>query len=66
MRIEILPREVRKKQNMTLEQLSKMSGISKGHLSKIERKERDSKLSTIIIISKALKVDITELYRVRN
>lgn len=66
MRIEILLREVRKKQNMTLEQLSKMSGISKGHLSKIERQERDPKLSTIIIISKALKVDITELYRVRN
>ena len=66
MRIEILLREVRKKQNLTLEQLSKMSGISKGHLSKIERQERDPKLSTIIIISKALKVDITELYRVRN
>lgn len=66
MRIEILLREVRKKQNLTLEQLSKMSGISKGHLSKIERQGRDPKLSTIILISKALKVDITELYKVKN
>lgn len=66
MRIEILIREIRQQQNMSLETLSKLSGISKGHLSKIERQERDSKLTTIILISKALKVDITELYKVRN
>lgn len=66
MRIEILIRKIRQKQNMSLETLSKLSGISKGHLSKIERQERDPKLTTIILISKALKVDITELYKVRN
>ena len=66
MRIEILIRKIRQKQNMSLETLSKLSGISKGHLSKIERQERDPKLTTIILISKALKVDITELYRIRN
>lgn len=63
MRIEIL---IRKEKNMSLETLSKLSGISKGHLSKIERQERDPKLTTIILISKALKVDITELYKARN
>lgn len=66
MRIKILIRKIRQKQNMSLETLSKLSGISKGHLSKIERQERDPKLTTIILISKALKVDITELYKVRN
>lgn len=66
MRIEILIRKIRKEKNMSLETLSKLSGISKGHLSKIERQERDPKLTTIILISKALKVDITELYKVRN
>ena len=66
MRIEILIRKIRQKQNMSLETLSKLSGISKGHLSKIERQERDPKLTTIILISKALKVDITELYKIRN
>ena len=66
MRIEILIRKIRQEQNMSLETLSKLSGISKGHLSKIERQERDPKLTTIILISKALKVDITELYKIRN
>jgi transcriptional regulator with XRE-family HTH domain len=66
MRIEILIRKIRQEKNMSLETLSKLSGISKGHLSKIERQERDPKLTTIILISKALKVDITELYKIRN
>lgn len=64
MKIEILVREIRLKQNMTLETLAELSGISKGHLSKIERQERDPKLSTMIMIAKALKVDIEELYKI--
>ena len=55
MKIEILVREIRLKQNMTLETLAELSGISKGHLSKIERQERAPKLSTMIMIAKALK-----------
>ena len=58
MKIEILVREIRLKQNMTLETLAELSGISKGHLSKIESQERAPKLSTMIMIAKALKVDI--------
>lgn len=64
MKIEILVKKIRLEKNMTLETLSKLSGISKGHLSKIERQERDPKLSTIIQIALALKVDIEELYKV--
>lgn len=64
MKIEILVRKIRLKQNMTLETLAELSGISKGHLSKIERQEREPKLSTIIQIALALKVDIEELYKV--
>jgi transcriptional regulator with XRE-family HTH domain len=64
MKIEILVREIRLKQNMTLETLAELSGISKGHLSKIERQEREPKLSTMIMIAKALKVDIEELYKI--
>lgn len=64
MKIEILVKKVRLKKNMTLDTLAKLSGISKGHLSKIERQERDPKLSTIIQIALALKVDIKELYKV--
>ena len=64
MKIEILIKEVRLKRNMTLDTLSKLSGISKGHLSKIERREREPKLSTLIQIALALKVDIKELYKI--
>lgn len=64
MKIEILVRKIRLKQNMTLETLAKLSGISKGHLSKIERQERDPKLSTMVMIAKALNVDIEELYKI--
>lgn len=64
MKIEILVKKVRLEKNMTLETLANLSGISKGHLSKIERQERDPKLSTIIQIASALKVNITELYKI--
>lgn len=64
MKIEILLKKVRLEKNMTLETLANLSGISKGHLSKIERQERDPKLSTIIQIATALKVDIEELYKI--
>lgn len=66
MKIEILVRKIRLKKNMTLETLAELSGISKGHLSKIERQERDPKLSTMIMIAKALNVDIEELYKIEK
>lgn len=64
MKIEILVKKVRLEKNMTLEMLAKLSGISKGHLSKIERQEREPKLSTIIQIALALKVEVSDLYKV--
>ena len=41
-----------------------MSGVSKSTLSKIERQEQEPKLSTMIQIALALKVDINELYKI--
>ena len=66
MKVEILLKQVRLEKGMTLETLSQLSGISKGHLSKIERQEREPKISTLILIAKALKVDVNNLYRVEN
>lgn len=66
MKIKILIKQKRKEKGMTLETLSKLSGISKGHLSKIERQERDPKLSTIIQIALALKVRVTDLYKITH
>ena len=64
MKVKMLIKEVRLKNNMTLRMLSKLSGVSKGHLSKLERQEREPRLSTLISIAMALKVDIKELYEV--
>ena len=64
MKIEVLVKKVRLEKNMTLETLSKLSRISKGHLSKIEREEREPRIGTLIQIAMALKVDIKELYKV--
>lgn len=66
MKIEILLKQIRLEKGMTLETLSQLSGISKGHLSKLERQEREPKISTLILIAKALKVDVNNLYRVEN
>ena len=64
MKVEILVKKVRTEKGITLETLAKLSGISKGHLSKIERGEREPKISTLIQIALALKVDIKELYKI--
>ena len=64
MKIELLIKKVRLEKNMTLEELARLSGISRGHLSKMERQEREPRLSTLIQIALALKVDIKELYKI--
>lgn len=64
MRVYILLRDVRKSKGISLEQLSNMTGISKSHLSYIEREEKEPTISMMVRIALALKVDIKELYKV--
>ena len=64
MRVEILIRDVRENKNIKLDKLAELSGISKGTLSKIERNEQQPKLITMLLIAKALKCNITELYKI--
>lgn len=64
MRVEILLREIRKERKITLDQLSKLTGMSKGHLSRIERKETEPTITSLARIALALKVDIKELYKI--
>lgn len=66
MRVEILIREVRLSKNYTIDELSRISGISKGHLSKIERQEVDPSISVLVRIAIALKVDVKQLYKIVN
>jgi transcriptional regulator with XRE-family HTH domain len=64
MRVEILLREIRKERKITLDTLAKITGMSKGHLSRIERKETEPTITSLARIALALKVDITELYKI--
>ena len=63
MRIEILIRKIREEKGISINQLSKMTGISKGHLSRIENQETMPTILTIERIVIALKVDSKELYK---
>lgn len=64
MRIEILIREIREEKGISITQLSNMTGISKGHLSRIENQETMPTILTIERIAIALKVDSKKLYKI--
>lgn len=63
MRIEILLKKIREEKNISLQRLSEITGMSKGHLSRIENGETMPTILTIERISIALKVDSKELYK---
>lgn len=64
MRVEILLKEIREEKGYSLEQLSKITGISKSHLNYIERNEKEPTISVIVRIAMALNVKIEELYKI--
>ena len=62
--IEIKTRikDVMLEKNIPLVKLSELVGIEKGNLSAIVNDKRNPTLKTLLIIAKALEVDITELF----
>lgn len=66
MRIEYLIKEIRTRQGLTLRELSRRTGISNGYLSEIENGQKNPSFFNMVIISKALKVQLEELYRIIN
>ena len=64
MRIEILIKEVRQEKKITLQELSKKSGISKSHINYIEKQLKQPTLIVMIQISKALNIYLKKLYKV--
>lgn len=66
MEIKILLKEIREEKNITLRKLSEITGISKSHLSYIERGEKEPSLSIIIRIAVALNIDEKDLYEVKR
>ena len=55
-------KELRKQKNITLSELAKMTGISKSHLNYIENGIKEPTISVLVLIAKALNVEINELY----
>lgn len=64
MRVEILLKEIRQKKKIGLQQLAKMTGISRSHLNYIEKNEKEPSLSMAVRIAQALNIKIEELYKV--
>ena len=56
-------RTLRKKNKISLDKLSKLSGLSPGYLSKVERSEKAPPLSTLDKIALALGVELSDLLR---
>ncbi len=65
MHIEILLKQVRQKKNITLNRLSERSGVSTTHINDIENNIKSPSLFVMVRLSKALDVEITELYKVK-
>lgn len=61
--IEYLIKEIREAKGLTLRQLSKKTGISNGYLSEIENNAKNPSFINMVLISKALNVDLKELYK---
>lgn len=66
MKIEIILRKIKKEKNMSLDELAKLTGISKAHLSYIERNEKEPTISILCMIAKALNVSILDLFECHN
>lgn len=64
MKITILLKQIREERQMSLEKLSRLSGVSTSHLNYIEKQQRDPTLTVLIKIAKALNIDVKNLYRV--
>lgn len=60
--IKFFVREIRESENLSQDELAKLSGVSASHIGFIENGERQPTLLVMCKLAKALKVQITELY----
>ena len=54
-------KSLRLARNLTLEDLAQMTGYTKGYLSKVENSAKAPPVSTLIVLSKALQVPVSEI-----
>jgi transcriptional regulator with XRE-family HTH domain len=55
-------KELRLNANLTLNELAELAGISQGYLSKIENSQNAPPVSTLLMIARALRVNISEIF----
>jgi transcriptional regulator with XRE-family HTH domain len=55
-------KKLRKKNNLTLEKLADLTGLTKGYLSKVERSEKAPPYSTLNKIAGALGLEVTSIF----
>ena len=55
-------KEIRQSKKLTLERLAKLTGLSKGYLSEIENSDQPPPIYTLSRISRALGIDIVDLF----
>ena len=55
-------RSIRKRMEMTLEQLAERTGLNKGYLSRIESGEKSPSIATLLKLSTGLKVSMSQLF----
>lgn len=65
MKIIFKIKELRLERGLTLEDLSKLTGISSTHINDIENQYKKPSLEIIILLAKALHVDIKDLYSIK-
>jgi XRE family transcriptional regulator, regulator of sulfur utilization len=58
--------QLRKRRELTLEALAKMSGVSKSMLSQIERGQANPTIGTVWALAEALAIDVSDLIGVRK
>lgn len=64
MRIEFLIKPIRISKNITLARLSRMTGISDTHINDVENNLKEPGISILVRIAHALKVAVTDLYKI--
>ncbi len=56
----------RKKKGLTLQKLQEKTGFTKGYLSKVENTKKAPPVSTLIVLSKALEISLSEIFGERE
>ena len=64
MHIECLLKQIRTQKGISLEKLSRMSGVSSTHLNDIENNKKEAGTTILFKIAKALNMKIEDLYKV--